>query len=225
MDYTINYINPETGEVEDVDHACTLQEAKNKIIGENAVVENENDEVVSISGSCPGWNISNKMTIGMTRRIYTYPASTNSFVYNDGGREKAGYKGYTGDCVTRAVAIATQQDYKTVYEAMTKVNKKTRITKTTSRGFSNGNGSPRNGVYTNRKPFKDYMESLGWKWVACTGIGMGTKTHLRKEELPMGRIICRVSKHLVAVIDGVIHDTSDCSRNGTRCVYGYWMKG
>jgi hypothetical protein len=24
------------------------------------------------------------------------------------------------------------------------------------------------------------------------------------------------------VIDGVIHDTHDCSRNGTRCVYGYY---
>jgi hypothetical protein len=26
------------------------------------------------------------------------------------------------------------------------------------------------------------------------------------------------------VIDGVIHDTHDCSRGGTRCVYGYWRK-
>jgi|SRR5262245_25045412 len=27
---------------------------------------------------------------------------------------------------------------------------------------------------------------------------------------------------VVAVIDGVIHDTHDCSRDGTRCVYGYF---
>jgi hypothetical protein len=33
-----------------------------------------------------------------------------------------------------------------------------------------------------------------------------------------------VSKHYCAVIDGVIHDTSDPSRDGTRCVYGYWIK-
>jgi len=25
------------------------------------------------------------------------------------------------------------------------------------------------------------------------------------------------------VIDGVLHDTHDCSRDGTRCVYGYWL--
>ncbi len=24
------------------------------------------------------------------------------------------------------------------------------------------------------------------------------------------------------MIDGVVHDTYDCTRNGTRCVYGYW---
>ena len=31
--------------------------------------------------------------------------------YNDGGREDAGYKGKTGDCGTRAIAIATGLDY------------------------------------------------------------------------------------------------------------------
>jgi hypothetical protein len=25
------------------------------------------------------------------------------------------------------------------------------------------------------------------------------------------------------MIDGVIHDTHDCSRRGKRCVYGYWQ--
>jgi hypothetical protein len=40
--------------------------------------------------------------------------------------------------------------------------------------------------------------------------------------LPNGRLIARCSRHLVAVIDGVIHDTHDSSRDGTRCVYGYW---
>jgi hypothetical protein len=53
-------------------------------------------------------------------------------------------------------------------------------------------------------------------------IGSGCKVHFRSAELPPGRLIVKVSRHLVAVIDGVIHDTSDCSRRGTRCVYGYW---
>ena len=46
--------------------------------------------------------------------------------------------------------------------------------------------------------------------------------HLRADELPAGRIIASLSRHVVAVIDGVIHDIYDPSRDGTRCVYGYW---
>lgn len=30
--------------------------------------------------------------------------------------------------------------------------------------------------------------------------------------------------HYTAVIDGIIHDTHDCSRDGSRCVYGYWRQ-
>ena len=39
-----------------------------------------------------------------------------------------------------------------------------------------------------------------------------------------GRLIVKVSKHLTSVIDGVINDTYDPSRNATRCVYGYYIK-
>lgn len=56
------------------------------------------------------------------------------------------------------------------------------------------------------------------------GVGTGCKVHLRAAELPKGRLIVRVSRHLVAVLDGMIHDTHDCSRDGTRCVYGYWSQ-
>jgi len=45
-------------------------------------------------------------------------------------------------------------------------------------------------------------------------IGSGCKVHLRADELPPGRLIVKVSRHLVAVIDSAIHDTYDCSRDG-----------
>ena len=61
--------------------------------------------------------------------------------------------------------------------------------------------------------------------VALSGIGTGCVAHLAPGELPEGRVVARVSKHLTAVIDGVIRDTFDPSRGGTRCVYGYWRKG
>ncbi len=40
-------------------------------------------------------------------------------VKTDGGRKDAGYKGSVGDCVIRAIAVATEQDYQTVYDDIT----------------------------------------------------------------------------------------------------------
>ena len=68
------------------------------------------------------------------------------------------------------------------------------------------------------------MLELGFVWTATMQIGSGCNTHLKADELPSGRLVCSVSRHAVAVIDGVIHDTHDCSRGGKRCVYGYWHK-
>ena len=150
------------------------------------------------------------------------------FIYDNGGRVHAGFKGDAGDCVTRAIAIATGKQYLDVYhdlfdgirefsQGRSRQAKLIRSKKSGSRGTT-----PRNGVP--KSVSKKYLESLGWVWTPTMFIGSGCKVHLRKNELPSGRIICKVSKHLVAVIDGVIHDTYDCTREGTRCVYGYWSK-
>ena len=53
-------------------------------------------------------------------------------------------------------------------------------------------------------------------------IGSGCKVHLSDDELPPGRLVVMLSRHAAAVIDGVLHDTHDSSRGGSRCVYGYW---
>jgi hypothetical protein len=140
-----------------------------------------------------------------------------NFVYNDGGREAAGFKGSTGDCVTRAIAIATGLPYTEVYNALNQLATNERITKRRKK-LSNA----RTGVHKDTK--RVYLESLGWTWVPCMGIGTGCKVHLKESELPMGRIIVGLSKHSAAVIDGVLHDAYDCSREGTRCVYGYFKK-
>jgi hypothetical protein len=67
-----------------------------------------------------------------------------------------------------------------------------------------------------------FLAARGWSWAPTMAIGSGCQIHLCPEELPPGRLIVRVSKHITAVIDGVIRDTHDPSRNGTRCVYGFW---
>jgi len=73
--------------------------------------------------------------------------------------------------------------------------------------------------------FKQMMRDLGFYWTATLKIGSGCKVHLRSDVLPSGRLVCNLSKHSVAVIEGVVHDTYDCTRGGTRCVYGYWRLG
>jgi hypothetical protein len=45
------------------------------------------------------------------------------FYYSDGGRAAAGFKGETGDCVVRAIAIATEKDYREVYRDLARLNK------------------------------------------------------------------------------------------------------
>lgn len=139
------------------------------------------------------------------------------FVYDDGGREAAGFKGKTGDCVCRAIAIATGMPYKQVYDLINDHSSDERITKG-KRKKSNA----RTGVY--KQTYQKVLEHLGWQWVPTVFIGKGCMVHLCKDELPEGRIIVRLSRHTCAVVDGVIHDTYDPSRSGSRCVYGYYIK-
>jgi hypothetical protein len=138
------------------------------------------------------------------------------FQYHDGGRAAAGYEGTTGDCVTRAIAIATGKPYQEVYDAINVLAKSERRG-TRKRGIS----SARGGVY--KGTTRRYLESIGWKFVPTMSIGSGCKVHLRADELPLGRLIVSVSKHMTAVIDRIIYDTHNPDRGGTRCVYGYWI--
>jgi hypothetical protein len=143
-----------------------------------------------------------------------------SWIFDDGGRTAAGFKGSAGDCVARAIAIASGRPYGEVYRRLAESAGAQRRTKLTRKKHERA--SARSGILTGRKWFKDYMAELGFAWVPTMQIGSGCKVHLRADELPSGRIIASVSNHFVAVIDGQIHDTHDPSRGGKRCVYGYW---
>jgi len=143
------------------------------------------------------------------------------WVYDDGGRKAAGFDGTTGDCVTRAIAIATGLPYREVYDAINAAAAHERPGAWTRRRGTRRSHA-RTGVY---RATKDrVLIALGWTWTPTMTIGSGCRVHLRRDELPSGRLIVKVSKHTVAVIDGVIRDTHDPSRGGTRCVYGYWRK-
>ena len=156
------------------------------------------------------------------------------FIFNDGGRAAAGFKGGAGDCVTRAIAIATGKPYREIYDDINEIAK-------TERPRNRKRSAARLGV--NKRTIRKYLTGLGWQWTPTMRIGSGCTVHLADGELPGGRLVVSVSKHLTAVIGGEIHDTFDPQRtahvmnfNGAsssddprvthtiqrRCVYGYF---
>jgi hypothetical protein len=122
--------------------------------------------------------------------------------------------------VTRAIAIATGLPYEQVWKEIAAGNAGQRKTRGSAK--VSGVESADHGVMTSRKWFRDYMRSLGFSWTPTMAIGQGTTVHLRQGELPAGRLVVMVSRHACAVIDGVVRDTHDPGRDGTRCVYGYY---
>ena len=126
----------------------------------------------------------------------------NNFQFNNGGWNGA----KRNDCAARAISIATEKPYDEVFNELC------------------DRAKDEKDLPNSRKVVRAFLHAHGWKWKPTMGIGTGCKVHLKASELPGGRIICGCSHHLVAVIDGVIHDTRDPSRNGTRCVYGYFFQ-
>jgi len=153
-----------------------------------------------------------------------FSSSNLKFINNDGGRAAAGYRGQAGDCVVRSIAIVSGLSYQKIYNDLFKANEEFRNTSRTklARSLKKKNDSPRSG--THRIVLKKYLAKLGFKWTPTMFVGKGCKIHLKKEELPSGTLLVSCSKHITVVKDGVLYDTHDCSRNGTRCVYGYWTR-
>lgn len=131
------------------------------------------------------------------------------FVKTDGGRAEAGYRARVADCAVRAIAIAAELPYKQVYRQLNLY----------CQSFANCDvryGTPDTVLHR-------YLKSLGWEYVPAKRYGKHTNMHLNATELPSGRIIASIKNHVTAVIDGVIHDSWDPSKEGEEPVLGYWV--
>jgi hypothetical protein len=147
------------------------------------------------------------------------------WVKDDGGRSKSGIPRAdqeVGDCVARAIAIATQRPYREVHDALVVRSVEHAHVDNSAygkwvrrrggvRAFDADHGCS-DGAYG------PYLESLGWKFTSTKD----QRIRLRADELPPGRLIAKVHRHLVAVIDGVIRDTHDSGGAGRRPMTGYW---
>lgn len=138
-------------------------------------------------------------------------------IYSTGGREKYFKSNVVGDCVCRAIANATGMDYKQVYDLINSYAKKEHLSKRKKKKSNARNGVTKDTIWK-------ILTDLGWKWIPTMLIGSGCQVHLNEKELPDGTLIVSVSKHLTCVKNRKLYDTYDCSRGGTRCVYGYYIK-
>ena len=137
-------------------------------------------------------------------------------VLTDGGRLEAGFKGKApGDCVTRAIALATGLPYLQVYNELNAIAQDERP----CRGKERSNA--RTGVH--RETYDRLMKQLGWLWTPTMGIGQRHRVRLR--DVPAtGKLVVTLNEHLTCVIGGVVYDNHDPSQGGERCVFSYWKE-
>ena len=163
--------------------------------------------------------------------------ATLGFQHNDGGARAAGYTAKSAnDCVIRAIAVATGLDYKTVqadlmdrarafadkYAGQTRNGKPTKNARIAAH-YVKKNFNVRQRVH--KEIYEPMLRELGFQWTPQMDIGTGTTMHVAAGELPTtGTYILKVSRHLTVLIDGVINDTFQCDRDGSRAVYGWWTK-
>lgn len=126
------------------------------------------------------------------------------FIWSDGGRAASGFVGSTGDCVTRAIAIGTGTNYRTVYDEL---------------GLR-AHKSPRTGLPSSVAG--EFLAVRGWKQVK-----LGS-TRFNPETLPKGILVVDIAKrsgrsgHFTAVIDHVVYDTWNPAED-EYVVLAYWQ--
>lgn len=127
------------------------------------------------------------------------------FIFSDGGRQAAGFKGVSGDCAVRALSIATGLEYRHSMKL---------IKEFAARG-KQGNKAIAKGVY--KEDLDALLRSLGWTWKTAPKF---TGRKAMYSDIP-GIAIVRMARHYAAVLDGELHDSWDSSG---KMVYGYWTK-
>ena len=115
------------------------------------------------------------------------------YEFHDGGRKAAGYRGKTGDCVCRALAIISGRDYRECYIALARANK-----------ASGRRRSARNGVKA--AVYSRVFAEFGLQKVKQ---GRGPKHTLSTAYRIYGDCIVSTAKHLLAIKDGAVRDTFD----------------
>ena len=132
------------------------------------------------------------------------------FVYDDGGRQAAGFPGRADDSVIRALAIALPLPYKLVRAALAH---EMRIT-------SDWPDDPDGGVP--QALMDKCLQELGWRFVLNDQHTRGFPV-LTMRDLPVGRYVIEFrgprAGHVGALVDGEYRDLFDATDSP---VWGFW---
>ena len=123
------------------------------------------------------------------------------YTYDDGGRADAGYNGQSaGDCVSRALAILTNNDYKLVYLDLAHANK-----------LKAGKRSARDGLLSKvwQPVYRDYD-------LVKVKLPPGARPTYSEAHEQYGDCIVSTAKHVAAIVDGNLRDVFDGR--------GYWWR-
>ena len=132
-----------------------------------------------------------------------------AYRYDDGGRAAAGFRGKTGDCVVRAIAICAGEDYPSVYETMAEHMK--------ANGYAaSGNAyatrerkrkTPRRrGELSARRVQDRVLEAYGF---GKARLPAGERPTFTEAHRRYGDCIVGTTKHLAAIVNGALRDTFD----------------
>lgn len=142
-------------------------------------------------------------------------------VHTDGGRQhNNSYSGTAGDCVPRAIAIATGMPYSQVYSRLQNL---TNIHNNTS----NNNLSRCCEYGTDAKIYHPYLESMGWRYNPGSRLSFGSSQLQQGTVMVLIRFHRSGENHLFTMTNGVAYDTFSPYQRGQQegyNIYGYYKK-
>jgi len=160
----------------------------------------------------PSW-IASKIIFPIRKKVLAitrnklYSIRLMKFQYTDGGRSLAGYSGKTGDCVVRALTLATGSSYMNMYQ----------FVNATSKAFESHRRVKSNNVHgVYESSVRGIMRVMKFKWTAKR-VGAMLKVPTK------GSYIVSIQGHVCAVVNGIILDThNSLTPDNLRYSYGYW---
>ena len=138
------------------------------------------------------------------------------YIYDDGGRKDAGYKGTTGDCVVRAAAIISATDYREMYGMMADANANS-AQRAKRQGVKRGYAkrTAANGVAKDA-----YVKVFGQIGLVKVRLPKGQRPTYTEAYERYGDCVVTTARHMCAIVGGNLRDLFDGRTYEMESEYG-----